>query len=166
MKSVSNAWNRADRALTKATAVLTDVSRKCKNTKFTITGYSQVPTPRSQRDAIVEPNSDAGDLYWSIRKGDSPLLGSLGSILSKTPSANGDTRNAGDNGNAQLATALTSDLSGADLPALGEGVAALSPHLDRQTFSRGELRQIASLPTAIWTNPSPQRKLPYDAICG
>ncbi|ABG99789.1 conserved hypothetical protein (plasmid) [Rhodococcus jostii RHA1] len=72
---------------------------------------------------------DPSDLYCSIRKGDNPLLGSLGSILSKTPSTNGNTSNV--DGNAQLATALSSDFSGADLPALGRGVTALSQQLSQ-----------------------------------
>lgn len=109
---------------------------------------SAVVGPRTSGHGIADPRPqgmgtlsgrvasicDPGDLYCSIRKGDNPLLGSLGSILSKTPSANGDTSNTsntGGTGNAQLATALTSDFSGADLPALGEGVAALGQQLSQ-----------------------------------
>jgi hypothetical protein len=93
---------------------------------------------------------DPGDLYCSIRKGDNPLLGSLGSILSKTPSTNGDTSNTGDSrstggsGNAQLATALTSDFSGADLPALGRNVAALGQQLSEPTIDVGGAAATAS----------------------
>ncbi|MFC9768646.1 cutinase family protein [Rhodococcus jostii] len=184
-------------ALTKATAVLTDVARKCTNTKFTITGYSQgadaagdlasrigndhgpVPAdrvlavglladpgagtkgsaivgPRTSGHGIADPRPqgmgtlsgrvasicDPSDLYCSIRKGDNPLLGSLGSILSKTPSANGDTSNV--DGNAQLATALTSDFSGADLPALGRGVTALSQQLSQPSVDVGGVAATAS----------------------
>ncbi len=59
---------------------------------------------------------DPGDLYCSIEKGSSPLLGSLGSILSKSSSV-GDVPTAEPGGNTQLAAALTSDFSDADLPA-------------------------------------------------
>jgi len=97
---------------------------------------------------------DPGDLYCSIRKRDNPLLGSLGSILSKTPSKTpstyGDTGNTGDsrsvsgNGSAQLATALTSDFSGADLPALGRGVAALGQQLSEPNVDVGAVAATAS----------------------
>ncbi|UNN04919.1 cutinase family protein [Rhodococcus opacus] len=184
-------------ALTKSTAVLTDVASTCKNTKFTITGYSQgadaagdlasrigndhgpVPADRvlavglladpgagTQGSAIVGPRTsgegiadprpqgmgtlsgrvasicDPGDLYCSIRKGDNPLLGSLGSILSKTPSAIGTNSNV--DGNARLATALTSDFSGADLPALGRGVAALGQQLSQPSVDVGGVSATAS----------------------
>ncbi|NDV05034.1 cutinase family protein [Rhodococcus sp. IEGM 248] len=187
-------------ALTKSEAVLTDVSRRCTNTRFTITGYSQgadaagdlasgigndngpVPAdrvlavglladpgagtkgsaivgPRTSGEGIADPRPkgmgklsgrvasicDPGDLYCSIRKGDNPLLGSLGSILSKTPSTNGDTGNTGKvDGNAQLATALTSDFSGADLPALGRGVAALGQQLSQPNVDVGAVAATAS----------------------
>ncbi len=58
---------------------------------------------------------DPGDLYCSIDKGSSPLLGSLGSILSKSSSVS-DVSTAEPGGNTQLAAALTSDFSDADLP--------------------------------------------------
>ncbi|MDV6244822.1 cutinase family protein [Rhodococcus opacus] len=183
-------------ALTKAEAVLTDVASRCKDTKFTITGYSQgadaagdlasqigndhgpVPAdrvlavglladpgagttgsavvgPRSSGEGIADPRPkgmgtlsgrvasicDPGDLYCSIRKGDNPLLGSLGSILSKTPSTN-DTSKV--DGNARLATALTSDFSGADLPALGRGVAVLGQQLSQPNIDVGGVAATAS----------------------
>ncbi|QSE88055.1 cutinase family protein (plasmid) [Rhodococcus pseudokoreensis] len=183
-------------ALTKAEAVLTEVSSKCRNTKFTITGYSQgadaagdlasgigndkgpVPAdrvlavglladpgagtkgaaivgPRTSGAGIADPRPqgmgtlsgrvasicDPGDLYCSIRKGDNPLLGSLGSILSKT-TGTGDTSNVG--GSAELATALTSDFSGADLPALGRGVAALGQQLAEPNINVGAVAATAS----------------------
>ncbi|WP_370185197.1 cutinase family protein [Rhodococcus wratislaviensis] len=190
-------------AVTRATAVLTDVSRKCTNTKFTITGYSQgadaagdlasrigndngpMPAdrvlavglladpgagtkgsatvgPRTSGHGIADPRPhgmgtlsgrvasicDPGDLYCSIRKGDNPLLGSLGSILSKTPGTNGNTSNNGDTstdgGNARLATALTSDFSGADLPALGRNVATLSQQLSAPNIDIGGVAATAS----------------------
>nr|GLK40752.1 hypothetical protein GCM10017611_76270 [Rhodococcus wratislaviensis] len=183
-------------ALSKSNAVLTGVASKCRNTKFTITGYSQgadaagdlasgigndhgpVPAdrvlavglladpgagtqgsaavgPRTSGHGIADPRPqgmgtlsgrvasicDPGDLYCSIQKGDNPLLGSLGSILSKTPSANGDSNV---DGNARLATALTSDFSGADLPALGRGVAALGQQLSEPNVDVGGVAATAS----------------------
>ncbi|EID76952.1 hypothetical protein W59_25546 [Rhodococcus opacus RKJ300 = JCM 13270] len=202
-------------ALTKATAVLTDVASTCTNTKFTITGYSQgadaagdlasrigndhgpVPAdrvlavglladpgagtqgaatvgPRTSGQGIADPRPqgmgtlsgrvasicDPGDLYCSIRKGDNPLLGSLGSILSKTPSTHGDTSADGDTsanggnrntgGDARLATALTSDFSGADLPALGRTVATLGQQLSEPNVDvRGVAATASSIATAL-----------------
>ena len=117
---------------------------------------SAIVGPRTSGEGIADPRPqgmgtlsgrvasicDPGDLYCSIRKGDNPLLGSLGSILSKTPSANGDTSNV--DGNAQLATALTSDFSGADLPALGRGVAALGQQLSEPNVDVGGVAATAS----------------------
>ncbi len=119
---------------------------------------SAVVGPRTSGHGIADPRPqgmgtlsgrvasicDPSDLYCSIRKGDNPLLGSLGSILSKTPSTNGDTSNTGGNGSAQLATALTSDFSGADLPALGEGVTALSQQLSQPNIDVGAVAATAS----------------------
>lgn len=125
---------------------------------------SAIVGPRTSGHGIADPRPqgmgtlsgrvasicDPGDLYCSIRKGDNPLLGSLGSILSKTPSTDGDTSNTGDsrstggNGNAQLATALTSDFSGADLPALGRGVAALGQQLSQPNVDVGSVAATAS----------------------
>lgn len=119
---------------------------------------SAVVGPRTSGHGIADPRPqgmgtlsgrvasicDPSDLYCSIRKGDNPLLGSLGSILSKTPSTNGDTSNPGGNGSAQLATALTSDFSGADLPALGRGVTALSQQLSQPNIDVGAVAATAS----------------------
>ncbi|MFC9841319.1 cutinase family protein [Rhodococcus sp. NPDC127530] len=99
---------------------------------------------------------DPGDLYCSIRKGDNPLLGSLGSILSKTPSTHGDTSTNGDTsnggGNTRLATALTSDFSGADLPALGRGVATLGQQLAEPNV---DVRGVAATAKSIATTLAP-----------
>ncbi|EKT82141.1 hypothetical protein WSS_A13614 [Rhodococcus opacus M213] len=123
---------------------------------------SAIVGPRTSGHGIADPRPqgmgtlsgrvasicDPGDLYCAIRKGDNPLLGSLGSILSKTPSTNGDTSNTGDtskvDGNTQLATALTSDFSSADLPALGEGVTALSQQLSQPNVNVGSVAATAS----------------------
>ncbi|RYE38864.1 MAG: cutinase family protein [Hyphomicrobiales bacterium] len=125
---------------------------------------SAIVGPRTSGEGIADPRPqgmgtlsgrvasicDPGDLYCSIRKGDNPLLGSLGSILSKTPSTDSDTSNTGDtrntdgNDTARLATVLTSDFSGADLPALGQGVAALSQQLSQPNVDVGGVAATAS----------------------
>ncbi|MDV6271316.1 cutinase family protein [Rhodococcus globerulus] len=87
---------------------------------------------------------DPGDLYCSIEKGSSPLLGSLGSILTKSPSGAAADTVAG--GNSQLATALTSDFSGSDLPALAANVAALGQQLSEPTV---DVKQVAIAATSI-----------------
>jgi len=116
---------------------------------------SAIVGPRTSGEGIADPRPqgmgklsgrvasicDPGDLYCSIQKGDNPLLGSLGSILSKTPSANSDSNV---DGNARLATALTSDFSGADLPALGRGVAALGQQLSEPNIDVGGVAATAS----------------------
>lgn len=87
---------------------------------------------------------DPGDLYCSIEKGSSPLLGSLGSILSKDAGA-GDAA-AAPGSNVLLATALTSDFSEADLPALGADVATLGQQLTVPTV---DIDQVASTARSI-----------------
>lgn len=86
---------------------------------------------------------DPGDLYCSIEKSSSPLLGSLGSILTKSPSAATDTV-AG--GTSQLATALTANFSGSDLPALAANVAALGQQLAEPAV---DIKQVAVAATSI-----------------
>ncbi|WP_075836341.1 MULTISPECIES: cutinase family protein [unclassified Rhodococcus (in: high G+C Gram-positive bacteria)] len=85
-----------------------------------------------------------GDLYCSIEKGSSPLLGSLGSILTKSPSDVATDVPAG--GNSQLATALTSDFSGSDLPALAANVATIGQQLAEPTV---DIKQVAMAATSI-----------------
>ncbi|MFC9436482.1 cutinase family protein [Nocardia sp. NPDC057030] len=60
---------------------------------------------------------DPGDLYCSIKKGDNPLLGKLGSLLSKVLS------------NSTLAKTLTANAAKADLPGLAGAVDELSGSL-------------------------------------
>ncbi|WP_040741288.1 cutinase family protein [Nocardia tenerifensis] len=60
---------------------------------------------------------DPGDLYCSIKKGDNPLLGRLGSLLSKVLS------------NSSMAKTLTVGVAKADLPGLGTAVDELSASL-------------------------------------
>ncbi|WP_413768770.1 cutinase family protein [Rhodococcus pyridinivorans] len=88
---------------------------------------------------------DPGDLYCSIEKGTSPLLGSLGSILSKSSSV-GDVPTAESGGNTQLAAALTSDFSDADLPALGSEVATIGQQLTAPTV---DIDQVADTARSI-----------------
>ncbi|WP_394855792.1 cutinase family protein [Rhodococcus opacus] len=99
--------------------------------------------------SICDPN----DLYCSIRKGTNPFLGSLGSILSKTP---GNTSTGAGGGNAAVATALTSDFTDADLPGLGSNVDALGRQL-RGTDTGGsiDVNQIADSATSLSKTLSP-----------
>lgn len=94
---------------------------------------------------------DPGDLYCSIEKGSSPLLGSLGSILSESLSV-GDVTTAEPGGNTQLAAALTSDFSDADLPALGTKVAALGQQLTAPTV---DIDQVADTARSIANTLAP-----------
>ncbi|MCZ4586145.1 cutinase family protein [Rhodococcus opacus] len=99
--------------------------------------------------SICDPN----DLYCSIRKGANPFLGSLGSILSKTP---GNTGVGAGGGNGAVATALTSDFTDADLPGLGSSVDALGRQL-RGTDTGGsiDVHQIADTATSLSKTLSP-----------
>ncbi|MFF2110605.1 cutinase family protein [Rhodococcus koreensis] len=98
---------------------------------------------------------DPKDLYCSIQKGANPFLGSLGSILSKTPGAT-----AAGGGNAAVATALTSDFTDADLPGLGSNLDALGKQL-RGTDTGGsvDVNQIADTATALSKTLSPLAEL-------
>ncbi|MCT7293694.1 cutinase family protein (plasmid) [Rhodococcus pyridinivorans] len=88
---------------------------------------------------------DPGDLYCSIEKGSSPLLGSLGSILSKSSSV-GAVPTAESGVHTQLAAALTSDFSDADLPALGTEVATVGQQLTAPTV---DIDQVADTARSI-----------------
>lgn len=94
---------------------------------------------------------DPGDLYCSIEKGGSPLLGSLGSILSKsTTGAPNNSSAVG--GGSQLASALTSTFSEADLPSLGTNVATLGQQLSEPTV---DIRKIGTTATSIASTLAP-----------
>ncbi|RYE39547.1 MAG: cutinase family protein [Hyphomicrobiales bacterium] len=113
--------------------------------------------PRSQGmgtlSGRVASICDPKDLYCSIRKGANPFLGSLGSILSKTPGTTGAGAGGGD---AAVATALTSDFSGADLPGLGSNVDALGQQLSGTgTGGSVDVNQIADTATALSRTLSP-----------
>ncbi|MFC9840315.1 cutinase family protein [Rhodococcus sp. NPDC127530] len=113
--------------------------------------------PRSQGmgtlSGRVASICDPKDLYCSIRKGANPFLGSLGSILSKTP---GNTGAGAGGGNAAVATALTSDFADADLPGLGSDVDALGRQL-RGTDTGGsiDVHQVADTATSLSKTLSP-----------
>ncbi|WP_107656982.1 cutinase family protein [Nocardia suismassiliense] len=68
---------------------------------------------------------DPKDLYCSIQKSANPLLGALGSILSKALSGGAPPPDA----NFPIGAALTSDFSKADLPGLATTVAGLTAGL-------------------------------------
>ncbi|WP_378730295.1 cutinase family protein [Nocardia brasiliensis] len=68
---------------------------------------------------------DPQDLYCSIQKSNNPLLGALGSILSKALSAGQPPADT----NFPLAAALTSDFSKTDLPGLAAAIGDLTASL-------------------------------------
>lgn len=98
---------------------------------------------------------DPKDLYCSIQKGSSPLLGSLGSVLSKAPSAGVDGQ-VGDN--SHLATALASDFSQADLPGLATATRNLTSELSK-TDGAVDLKKVASSATTLANTISPLAEL-------
>lgn len=80
--------------------------------------------------SICDPN----DLYCSIQKNANPLLGQLGSLLSKLPS------------DSRLADALTSDFSKANLPGLAAAVRELAAGLlDPRGVDLTKVRERADL---------------------
>ena len=113
--------------------------------------------PRSQGmgnlSGRVASICDPKDLYCSIRKGANPFLGSLGSILSKTP---GNTGVGAGGGNGAVETALTSDFTDADLPGLGSSVDALGRQLrGNDTGGSIDVHQIADTATSLSKTLSP-----------
>ncbi|NDV08835.1 cutinase family protein [Rhodococcus sp. IEGM 248] len=113
--------------------------------------------PRSQGmgnlSGRVASICDPKDLYCSIRKGANPFLGSLGSILSKTP---GNTGAGAGGGNGAVETALTSDFTDADLPGLGSSVDALGRQLrGNDTGGSIDVNQIADTATSLSKTLSP-----------
>ncbi|WP_433657769.1 cutinase family protein [Nocardia sp. CA-128927] len=85
------------------------------------TAGSGIADPRPQGmgklTGRVSSICDPGDLYCSIKKGDNPLLGKLGSLLSKMLS------------NSSLAKTLTANTAKADLPGLAKAVDELTTSL-------------------------------------
>ncbi|MFF2059993.1 cutinase family protein [Rhodococcus qingshengii] len=98
---------------------------------------------------------DPKDLYCSIQKGSSPLLGSLGSVLTKAPSAGGEGQV---DGNSRLATALASDFSQADLPGLATATGNLASELSK-TDGTVDLEKVASIATTLANTISPLAEL-------
>ncbi|NGP05672.1 cutinase family protein [Rhodococcus sp. 14C212] len=129
------------------------------------TDGAAVVGPPSSGDGIADPRPqgmgalagrvasicDPGDLYCSINKGSNPLLGSLGSILSTTPGAASADASA-----TAVATALTSDFSRADLPALGANIGALGQQLTSPTV---DLQHVSHLATTIRDTLTPLAEL-------
>ncbi|MFZ2174603.1 MAG: cutinase, partial [Rhodococcus sp. (in: high G+C Gram-positive bacteria)] len=90
-------------------------------------------------------------------KGANPFLGSLGSILSKTP---GTTGAGTGGGNAAVATALTSNFTDVDLPGLGSNVDALGKQLSgTDTGGSVDVNQIADTATSLSRTLSPLAEL-------
>ncbi|MFI7004642.1 cutinase family protein [Nocardia sp. NPDC050175] len=75
------------------------------------------PAGMGKLSGRVSSICDPGDLYCSIKKGDNPLLGKLGSLLSKVL------------GNSSMAKTLTANVNKADLPGLAGAVDELSTSL-------------------------------------
>ncbi|MFD6157611.1 cutinase family protein [Nocardia sp. NPDC060256] len=75
------------------------------------------PAGMGKLSGRVSSICDPGDLYCSIKKGDNPLLGKLGSLLSKVL------------GNSSMAKTLTANVTKADLPGLADAVDELSTSL-------------------------------------
>ncbi|MGB7234876.1 MAG: cutinase family protein [Rhodococcus sp. (in: high G+C Gram-positive bacteria)] len=137
--------------------------------------------PRASGNGIADPRPagmgalsgrvasicDPADMYCSIKKGTNPVLGTLGSVLSKAtttgePSTSasgvtptGDAGSSTASGNAgfggaagpdagRLASALTSDFSKADLPALGTQVNTLRDQVASGTVDPASLASTAS----------------------
>ena len=98
---------------------------------------------------------DPKDLYCSIQKGSSPVLGSLGSVLTKAPSAGGDGQ-VGDN--SRLATALASDFSQVDLPGLSTAAGDLTSELSK-TDGTVDLERVASRAATLANTISPLAEL-------
>ncbi|MGV9862613.1 cutinase family protein [Rhodococcus koreensis] len=117
--------------------------------------------PRSQGmgtlSGRVASICDPKDLYCSIQKGANPFLGSLGSILSKTP---GTTGAGAGGGNAAVASALTSDFTDADLPGLGSNVDALGKQLRGiDTSGSVDVAEVADTATSLSKSLSPLAEL-------
>ncbi|MFD6518067.1 cutinase family protein [Rhodococcus sp. NPDC060176] len=98
---------------------------------------------------------DPKDLYCAIDKGSSPLLGSLGSVLTEAPSAGGDSQVGG---NSRLATALASDFSHADFPSLATATGNLTSELSK-TDGTVNLKQVAFTATSLANTLSPLAEL-------
>ncbi|MFF1946857.1 cutinase family protein [Rhodococcus qingshengii] len=98
---------------------------------------------------------DPKDLYCSIQKGSSPLLGALGSVLTKAPSAGGGGQV---DGNSHLATALASDFSQADFPGLATATGNLTNELSK-TDGTVDLEKVASSATTLANTISPLAEL-------
>ncbi|MFE5790545.1 cutinase family protein [Rhodococcus erythropolis] len=98
---------------------------------------------------------DPKDLYCSIEKGSSPLLGSLGSVLTEAPGAGGDGQVGGD---SRLADALASDFPHTDLRGLATATGNLTSELSRIDGS-ADLQGIATSATLLANTLKPLAEL-------
>lgn len=98
---------------------------------------------------------DPKDLYCSIQKGSSPLLGSLGSVLTDAPSTGHDGQV---DGNSDLATALASDFSQADFRGLATATGNLTSELSK-TDGTVDLEKVAFSATTLVNTISPLAEL-------
>ncbi|WP_054247573.1 cutinase family protein [Rhodococcus opacus] len=147
----------ADRVLGVALVADPGAGMKGAATVGPTTSGEGIAGPRSQGmgtlSGRVASICDPKDLYCSIRKGANPFLGSLGSILSKTPS---NTSTGAGGGDAAVATALTSDFTDADLTGLGSNVDALGRQLSgSDTGGSIDVNQIADTATSLSKTLSP-----------
>ncbi|MFB7860179.1 cutinase family protein [Rhodococcus qingshengii] len=98
---------------------------------------------------------DPKDLYCSIQKRSSPVLGSLGSVLTDAPSTGPDGQV---DGNSHLATALAADFSQADLPGLATATGNLTSELSK-TDGTVDLKKVTSSATTLANTISPLAEL-------
>lgn len=136
--------------------------------------------PRASGNGIADPRPagmgalsgrvasicDPADMYCSIKKGTNPVLGTLGSVLSKTTTGASAESGTNTTGTAapsstgpdagRLAAALTSDFSKADLPALGTQVNSLRDQLSTGTVDPASVAQAA---TSVANTVSPLAEL-------
>ena len=96
---------------------------------------------------------DPQDLYCSIDKGRNSVLGALGTVLSKSPSASTDSAVVGSG--SRLATALTSDFSHADLSGIGADVADLTAAVNPPSGQPVNISNIAHSATSLLGTLSP-----------
>ncbi|MCE4267194.1 cutinase family protein [Rhodococcus globerulus] len=106
-------------------------------------------TLRGRVATICDPH----DLYCSIDKSRSSVLGALGTVLSKSPGASTDSPVVG--GGSRLATALTSDFSHADLSGMGADVADLTAAVNPPAGQLVNVSNVAHSATSLLGTLSP-----------
>ncbi|MBW4818602.1 cutinase family protein [Rhodococcus qingshengii] len=101
---------------------------------------------------------DPKDLYCAIDKGSSPLLGSLGSVLTEVPSAGGAGGDSQVGGNSRLAMALASDFSHANFPSLATATGNLTSELSKADGTVN-LEKVAFTATSLANTLNPLAEL-------